>query len=69
MLHYVCQLVSDCVSLPFDVEQVVFRRFSEPLHERQQPAATETGAMRVFGMSHNNESVGQTMGLNVKQIQ
>lgn len=60
MLHYVDQLVSDCVCLPFDVEQVVFSRLSELFHEKQLPAAAKIDAVRFVSVNQNSEFVGGT---------
>ncbi len=41
MLHYVHQLVSNCVCLLFDAEQVVFSKFLKLFHRKKLPAVAE----------------------------
>lgn len=55
MLHYVCQLVSNCVCLRFGAEQVVYSGFLELLTENSCLIHLEL--MKVLRQTQNSEVV------------
>ncbi len=60
MLHYVHQLVSNCVCLLFAAEQVVYRGFIELYTCKQLPAVAKNDAVRAVRVNQNSKvAVGQ----------
>lgn len=58
MLHFVPQLVANCVCLQFGAEQVVCSGFLELLCRKQLPAAAGKETMRPVRGNQNNKVVG-----------
>ncbi len=54
MLHFVHQLVANCVCLLFGAEQVVYSGFLEFYHWKQLPAASGKNAIRVMWLNKNS---------------
>ncbi len=60
MIHCVLQLVSNCVCLLFDADQVVYSGFLELFLWKQLPCVAENDAIRAARVNqHSKVDVGQ----------
>ncbi len=66
MLHYVHQLVVNCVCLPFGPEQVVYSWFLKLFLWKQLPAAAKNQAIRAVRVNQNSKVVGWQLNIELK---